>query len=88
MRASAASPRYLVLHRRRYWAVPAEFGVNRRRADRFARAWRRHVGRSRLIYTRSGDGRLHLLHAKQAALLRADPLRVTTRMRWAAGSPD
>jgi len=82
-----ASPRYLLRRRDRYWAVPIVLGLNRRLAERFARAWRRHVGRARLVYTRSSDGRRHLLRAKQASLLRADPLRVATRMRWTAGAP-
>jgi len=77
-----ASPRYLVLCGRQSWAVPASFGGNRDHAERFSRAWRRHVGRHRLVYTRHGEGRRALLLAKELSLLRAEPLRVRTRMRW------
>jgi hypothetical protein len=77
-----ASPRYLILCSGQPWAVPASFGGNREHAERLSRAWRRHVGRHRLVYTRHGEGRRTLLLAKQASLLRAEPLRMRARMRW------
>ena len=37
--------------------VPADLGRNKERAEAFARAWRRHVGPGRLVFTqRSEEG--------------------------------
>jgi hypothetical protein len=47
-----------------YHAVPDDLGVNRQRADAFAKAWARHVGGGELIHTRSDDGWRALLEAR------------------------
>jgi superfamily II DNA or RNA helicase len=49
-----------------YHPVPDDLGVNRQRADAFARAWKRHVGGGELIHTRSDEGWRALLDARAA----------------------
>ncbi|HET6549352.1 MAG TPA: hypothetical protein VFG79_12885, partial [Solirubrobacter sp.] len=42
----------------RLHSVPSELGRRKERAEAFARAWRRHVGPGRLVFTqRSEEGR-------------------------------
>lgn len=66
------NPRYLLMRRSRLWraqrvdyhAVPAALGARKEFAEHFHREWQRRVGSSRLIYTRTGDGRRTLLRAR------------------------
>jgi superfamily II DNA or RNA helicase len=62
-----------------YHAVPDDLGVNRGRAEAFARAWARHVGGGELIHTRSDDGWRALLEARAAERPTATSL---TYERW------
>jgi hypothetical protein len=56
-------------------AVPDLFGVNKASAEQFAQAWRRFVGRGRLLYTGSPEG------AGAAQAVRGlDPLDVTSAL--------
>jgi hypothetical protein len=66
------NPRYLItrrsltrsIGREDCHAVPERFGLNKERAELFHRAWRRRLGPSELIYTRSADSRRTLLRAR------------------------
>lgn len=66
------NPRYLLVRaswlgpRRRtdYHAVPEAIARRKESAERFHRAWRSHVGSSRLVFTRTAGGRLLLLRAR------------------------
>ena len=66
------NPRYLLvrqsrlwrLHRADYHAVPAVLGARRDVAEHFHRQWQRSIGGSRLVYTRSAEGRRLLLRAR------------------------
>jgi hypothetical protein len=66
------NPRYLLVresrlwraHRADYHAVPTLLGARKELAEHFHRQWQRHIGASRLVYTRSGDGRRMLLRAR------------------------
>ncbi len=49
---------------RAYHRVPDVLATRRERAEALARAWKRTVGGGRLVYTRSSEGRLILLHAR------------------------
>jgi superfamily II DNA or RNA helicase len=70
------NPRYLLV--RRSWlgplartdhhAVPTALGRKREAAEAFAQAWRKHVGPTELIYTRSAEGRTALLRARVQSL--------------------
>ena len=59
------------LGRASYHAVPDLLGVNRERADAFARSWARHVGGGELVYTRNDAGRRILLQARATPAARA-----------------
>ncbi len=52
------------LGRPSYHPVPEVLGVNRERAEAFARAWAEHVGGGELTYTRTPEGRRLLLEAR------------------------
>jgi superfamily II DNA or RNA helicase len=73
-------PRYIIDRRVRgravmWHAVPDVFGVNKASAEQFAQAWRRFVGRGRLLYTGSPEG------AGVAQAVRAlDPLDVSSAL--------
>lgn len=67
------NPRYLLVNRnwiqrkmgiRRYYVVPNMFGRRKEDAIAFHRSWQQHVGRSKLLYTRSIEGRTELLKAR------------------------
>jgi hypothetical protein len=66
------NPRYLLVRsswlgpRRRtdYHPVPAAIARRKESAEEFHRAWRASVGDSRLVFTRTPDGRLLLLRAR------------------------
>jgi hypothetical protein len=77
--------RYLLLRKGRYYAVPALLAGHKRQASRFAELWRKEVGRAQLLFTQTGEGRLHLLKAREQALAERFRSRVDTRMRWGGG---
>lgn len=71
--APVENPRYLLVYRhwikrhwglRNYYVVPAQFGKRKEDAQRFHICWKKHVDRSRLLYTRSLSGRKELLKAR------------------------
>lgn len=84
------NPRYLLVRRSRLWlhtrfdyhAVPAALAARKEWAERFHQAWLRHVGSSRLVFARSGEGRLVLLRARTRALAAAFQRRVDRRSAW------
>lgn len=47
-----------------YYPVPDVLATNKERAQRFAEAWRAHVGGGTLVYTRTPEGRRVLLKAR------------------------
>ncbi len=51
-------------HRADYHAVPALLGARKDLAEYFHHQWQRRIGTSRLVYTRTGDGRRTLLKAR------------------------
>jgi superfamily II DNA or RNA helicase len=77
-----ADPRYLLRKGKRYWAVPRFFGENKGKAQLFHECWRSHAFRCELIFTRHLEGKLHLLRAKEQALLHRFELRAEARTRW------
>lgn len=86
------NPRYLVVRegtflgfkRDDYHAVPARLAIKKELAHIFYLNWARYVGPSDLIYTRGGEGRAALLHAKTHTFTHA--FREETRRldRWQA----
>jgi hypothetical protein len=75
-------PRYLLQQRGRTVVVPRLLGEHRDGADLFLRHFRRHVGRARLVYTRSPEGRRLLVGAMQRYLASELPERLETAVRW------
>jgi superfamily II DNA or RNA helicase len=76
------SPRYLLSCGPATYAVPDRFCANRAQAERFSALWRRHVGRHRLVYTQTPEGRALLLGAKRQALVDRFAFRTETRVSW------
>ncbi len=70
------NPRYLISResgwrgwrRSDFHAVPTVLGRKKHNAQVYAAQWRRHVGRGKLVYTRTAAGRGHLLRARVQAL--------------------
>ena len=62
--------------------VPAALARHKHQASRLAAHWKKQVGRAQLIFTQSGEGRLHLLRAREQALVEHFESRVDTRTRW------
>jgi len=66
------NPRYLLVRESRLWrwgradyhAVPTLLGAQKDFAEHFHRQWKRRIGSSKLVYTRTGDGRRALLRAR------------------------
>ena len=66
------NPRYLLVRKSPLWGtmradyhqVPTQLGARKEHAENFAGEWRRRVGSSRLIFTRTGEGRRALLRAR------------------------
>ncbi|MCL2379539.1 MAG: DEAD/DEAH box helicase family protein [Coriobacteriia bacterium] len=65
------NPRYLLtiksMIRASHFNVPNLFGNNRSNADIFHKHWKKHVGKSKLIYTRNTEGRSALLRARRGS---------------------
>lgn len=61
-----------------YFAVPDRFASNKERATLFWRNWQGYLGRGRLVYTRTVQGRATL----QAARLSTAGFRTKTNTRW------
>lgn len=69
------NPRYLVtreqrflINRKDYHSVPSLFGVKKDKAEAFYKYWQKHMGKSKLFYTRNSDGRKVLVHARSNSL--------------------
>jgi superfamily II DNA or RNA helicase len=62
------NPRYLLVNRHAVYAVPDLLGTNKAGAEVFHQAWKKKVERTKLVYSRSDEGRLHLLQARQKFL--------------------
>lgn len=83
------NPRYLVTRTGGWWrrredvhAVPESLGSRKELAEAFHRAWRRRLGRSRLVYTRTPEGRRALLRARVRAFSAAFAPRTRRLDRW------
>lgn len=84
------NPRYLLVRtswlgpRRRtdYHAVPAAFARDRQWAQHFHREWRWRVGSSRLVYTRTEEGRVALLRARARSFAAGFQRVVDRRSAW------
>ncbi len=69
------NPRYVLVRSSMLWRfsrtdyhpVPGIIGQKKENAEYFARLWNRYVGSSKLVYTRSVEGRLILLQARTKA---------------------
>ncbi len=85
-----ANPRYLLVRqswlgpRRRadYHAVPAALGQRKEWAETFCALWRRQVGGSRLVFTRTPEGRLMLLRARARSFAAGFQRNVDRRSTW------
>ena len=84
------NPRYLLVRkslwgwrtRTDYHAVPAVLGARKAWAERFARLWSAKVGSSRLVFTRSPEGRRVLLRARAQSLAAGFQRSVERRSAW------
>jgi hypothetical protein len=84
------NPRYLLVRRswlgpiRRtdYHAVPTAIGGRKDWAEFFHREWVKHVGSSRLIFTRTPEGRLSLLRARARSFAAGFQRVVDRRSEW------
>lgn len=71
--APVENPRYLLSSRnwlrlkwtaRNYYVVPNYFGKRKSDAELFHQSWEKHVGKTKLLYTRTLEGRKELLKAR------------------------
>lgn len=77
-----SDPRYLLHSRQALFAVPARFGRRKADAEAFCAHWRRHVAAASLIYTRTDEGRLALLRAKESLLVHLPDWLLEQRSVW------
>ena len=85
-----ANPRYLLVRRSPLWrgmredyhCVPRLIGRRKEHAELLARMWRKHVGGSELVYTRSAEGRRVLLRARGRSLAAMFQPRTERRSCW------
>ena len=84
------NPRYLLVRkswfgpRRRtdYHAVPYSLSRRSDFAEHFHKAWKKHVGSSRLVFTRTAEGRITLLRARARSFAAGFQRRVDRRSAW------
>ena len=84
------NPRYLLVRnswfgvkkRVDYHAVPAALGARKENAERFAELWRGGVGSSRLVFTRTADGRRTFLRARASSFAAGLHRIVDRRSVW------
>ena len=84
------NPRYLLvrrswlglLARTDYHAVPASVGARKEYAEKFAKLWNARVGSSRLIFTRSAEGRKVVLKARMRSFAAGFQRSVDRRSAW------
>ncbi len=75
-------PRYLLTRREATFGVPRPVSGNKELAESYWRLWRRHVGRARLVYAYSEEGRLLLLRAQERFLAALANAPIETRLVW------
>lgn len=84
------NPRYLLVRsswlglkkRVDYHAIPTALGARKENAERFAELWRGGVGSSRLVFTRTAEGRRALLKARASSLAAGFQRIVDRRSVW------
>lgn len=84
------NPRYVLVRPSMLWrfgridyhTVPSIIGQKKENAEYFARLWNRYVGSSKLVYTRSVEGRLTLLQARTKALSSVFRKKTDRISRW------
>jgi hypothetical protein len=84
------NPRYLLVRSSRlgwrtrtdYHAVPAALAARKEWAEKFAAGWSERVGSSKLVYTRTPEGRLLLLRARAKSLAAGFQRSVDRRSAW------
>jgi hypothetical protein len=85
------NPRYILTRRSRffgrvfredYLAVPSVIGSRRNQVEIFAKHWKTHVGRTKIIYTRNKEGRIVLLRARNNSLSSAFREKSDRVTRW------
>lgn len=84
------NPRYLLVRASRlgprirtdYHPVPAALGARKEWAERFAALWSSRVGPSRLVFTRTPEGRRMLLRARAKSFAAGFQRSVDRRSAW------
>jgi superfamily II DNA or RNA helicase len=85
------SPRYLLQRKSKLWgiisrfdyhSVPSVLGVKKELAETFAQNWSHYVGEMDLIYTRTRQGRIALIQARNHSLSAAFVPRSERVSRW------
>lgn len=84
------NPRYLLVRRSTLWlrtrfdyhAVPTILAARKDGAEAFLACWRQHVGSSKLVFTRTAQGRIALLRARARSLAGGMQRRVERRSAW------
>lgn len=84
------NPRYVLERRSRlgfiarsdYHAVPSAIGAKKEWAKTFHAAWKTHVGSSRLVFTRTPQGRTALLRARARSFASGFQRRIDRRSAW------
>jgi len=76
------SPRYLLVARDEVFAVPRVLAERKERAESFADQWRWRVGKARLVFSQTAEGKKCLLRAKERYLASKFHLRTDSRQRW------
>lgn len=85
------NPRYLLVRKSMWWnrftrkdyhSVPSIIGAKKEYAEYFADQWSKRVGRMNLIYTRTRDGRIELIRARNKSLSATFRPRSERLTRW------
>jgi len=84
------NPRYLLVRRSwlglfartDYHPIPASVGARKEYAEKFAELWNARVGSSRLVFTRSAEGRKVLLKARMRSFAAGFQRSVDRRSAW------
>jgi hypothetical protein len=84
------NPRYVLvrktplgwLTRKDYHTVPKALGKNKEFAEHFRKMWAVHVGPTRLVYTRTPEGRRFLLKARAYSMSRGFQKRAERLRSW------
>ncbi|WP_394726875.1 DEAD/DEAH box helicase family protein [Altererythrobacter sp. GH1-8] len=84
------NPRYLLVRRSwlglfartDYHAIPTSLGARKENAEKFAELWQKRVGSSRLLFTRTAEGRKVLLKARMRSFAAGFQRSVDRRSAW------